>query len=238
VTKVVLPRLNQTGANEWADVQTNDEAITQVVNGELNNENLSGSAGIIDANLANPNNSAYRTILQAKSNINENASSGGTKLMLGSVSGLSPGAGGPGGGALKSGNSMSEWESSVNQITLPPDVFYFAAADYAVNGKTSKLRVSGMILPNATAPGINFTFGMYPLTSAGAEKQLALTLGTVVSGSTAAVTTPSASTPKREVSGDFTIPADGFYALGVVISSNLTAKSIVLASAHLQVRAV
>lgn len=51
MTKVVLPRLNQTGANEWADVQTNDEAITQVVNGELANENLSGAAGITAANL-------------------------------------------------------------------------------------------------------------------------------------------------------------------------------------------
>lgn len=46
MTKVVLPRLNQTGDNEWADVQTNDEAITQVVNGELNNENLASNAAI------------------------------------------------------------------------------------------------------------------------------------------------------------------------------------------------
>jgi hypothetical protein len=238
VTKVVLPRLNQTGANEWADVQTNDEAITQVVNGELTSENLSGAAGITDANLASPNNSAYRTILQAKSNLNENAGASTNKFMLGSVSGLGPGASGVNGGAMRSGFGMSPWGETVGLLSLPPDVIYFAAADYAISSKTSKLRVSGMILPNATAPGINFTFGMYPLTSAGAEKELALTLGTVVPGSTAAVTTPSASTPKREVSGDFTIPADGFYALGVVISSTMAAKSFALASAHLQVRAV
>lgn len=52
MTKVVLPRLNQTGVNEWADVQTNDEALATVINGEIANENLSGTAGITRANLA------------------------------------------------------------------------------------------------------------------------------------------------------------------------------------------
>lgn len=52
MTKVVLPRLNQTGVNEWADVQTNDEALQTVINGEIANENLSGAAGITRANLA------------------------------------------------------------------------------------------------------------------------------------------------------------------------------------------
>jgi len=52
MTQVILPKLNQTGANEWADVQDNDVAIREVVNGGLDNDNLTGSAGITAANLA------------------------------------------------------------------------------------------------------------------------------------------------------------------------------------------
>jgi hypothetical protein len=52
MTDVILPRLSQTGANEWADVEANDVALREVINGELDNSNLSGSAGITAANLA------------------------------------------------------------------------------------------------------------------------------------------------------------------------------------------
>ncbi len=40
MTLITLPKINQTGANEWLDVQDNDEAIAKVVNGELNSENI------------------------------------------------------------------------------------------------------------------------------------------------------------------------------------------------------
>lgn len=46
MTKVTLPRLNQTGTNEWSDVESNDVAIREVVNGELDTENLKAAAGI------------------------------------------------------------------------------------------------------------------------------------------------------------------------------------------------
>lgn len=52
MTDIILPRLNQAGSNEWGDVEANDVAIREVVNGELDNNNLSGSAGITLANLA------------------------------------------------------------------------------------------------------------------------------------------------------------------------------------------
>lgn len=52
MTKVVLPRTNQTGANEWGDVEANDVAIREVVNGELDNENLKSAAGITRGKLA------------------------------------------------------------------------------------------------------------------------------------------------------------------------------------------
>lgn len=52
MTSIVLPKLNQAGANEWADVEDNDVAVRDVVNGKLDNGNLSGAAGITRANLA------------------------------------------------------------------------------------------------------------------------------------------------------------------------------------------
>lgn len=52
MTQIILPKTSQTGANEWADVEDNDKAIRDVVNGELENDNLSGAAGITRANLA------------------------------------------------------------------------------------------------------------------------------------------------------------------------------------------
>jgi hypothetical protein len=51
MAKVILPRLNQTGANEWADVQANDEAIATVVNGEISNENIVAGAAIARSKL-------------------------------------------------------------------------------------------------------------------------------------------------------------------------------------------
>jgi hypothetical protein len=52
MTKVTLPRLNQSGVNEFSDVQSNDEAIANVVNGELDHTNLSASAEISRTQLA------------------------------------------------------------------------------------------------------------------------------------------------------------------------------------------
>jgi hypothetical protein len=44
--------LNQTGPNEWADVEGNDVAIREVVNGELDNENIRAGANIAGSKLA------------------------------------------------------------------------------------------------------------------------------------------------------------------------------------------
>lgn len=52
MTKVTLPRTNQTGANEWSDVESNDNAIIEVVNGNIDNENIKASAGIVRSKLA------------------------------------------------------------------------------------------------------------------------------------------------------------------------------------------
>lgn len=52
MTKVTLPRRNQTGANEFSDVESNDDAIIEVVNGNIDNENIAANAGIVRSKLA------------------------------------------------------------------------------------------------------------------------------------------------------------------------------------------
>lgn len=53
MSDITLPKLNQTGTNEWADVEDNDKAIRDVVNGNLDNGNIASSAAIAHSKLAN-----------------------------------------------------------------------------------------------------------------------------------------------------------------------------------------
>ena len=115
-------------------------------------------------------------------------------------------------------------------------MFYFDDADYLVSSKTQKLRVRAQVLVNATAPAITYTVGLYPLTIAGLIDVLTPTLGTVVTGSTVALASPPASTVTQANSGDFTIPADGAYAFGVVMSATIANNSKVAFCAALQTR--
>jgi hypothetical protein len=97
------------------------------------------------------------------------------------------------------------------------------------------------VVPNAVAPAVTFTAGLYPLSTfagpAGAGPTVA-TLGAVTTGSTAAVATPGALTRVTAVSGDFNIPAAGPYALGVVVSGSPAATSVSSLVATLSMRQV
>jgi hypothetical protein len=117
--------------------------------------------------------------------------------------------------------------------------FYLDPADYpTVNGITTKLRISGLVATNNTAPTVSFTFGLYPLTPlAGGAGQKSWTVGTVVSGSNGGVvTTPSANTNNNAVSSDFSIPAAGVYAIGVALSGTTATNSFQFIKALLQYR--
>lgn len=224
MTQLVLPRLNQVGANEWDDVESNDLAIRAVINGGLDNGNLSGAAAITDANLASPNNAAYRTLLTSVG-VHGLDNLAGTYL-LGS-------AGDAARTMYKSGQSQG-----FTGGYSPPDLIHFDDADYVVGSKTQKLRVRAQVAANATAPAITFTVGLYPLTVAGATDALAFTVGTVVTGSTVAIASPPASTITQDNSGDFAIPADGAHCLAVVTSAQIANNSAVTVAVQLQTRSV
>jgi hypothetical protein len=116
-------------------------------------------------------------------------------------------------------------------------IFYLDPAAYvAPAGKTLKLRVRGWTVVNTVAPAITLTVGLYPVTTiagAGGSAPTAA-IGTVVTGSTVAFASPSASTANAAVSTDFAFPTAGFYAVGVALSGAGTASSIVLGGGRLQ----
>jgi hypothetical protein len=53
MTQINLPKQDQSGPNEWADVEDNDVAIANVVNGNLDNNNIAANAAIAHTKLAN-----------------------------------------------------------------------------------------------------------------------------------------------------------------------------------------
>jgi len=225
MTKVTLPRLNQTGTNEWSDVESNDVALREVVNGQLTNENLEAAAGIVDTKLASPNNSVYRAIHSAFG-LSAAGMVAGTYIL-----GTNEGA------AFSTGIAPSG-ASLVKEHSVGASFFYFDDADYTVAGKTQKLRLRSQLACNGTKATLKFTFGLYPITVSGGITELKITLGTVVSGSTVEINEPAASTVSSGVSSEFTIPADGAYALGCVTGASMTTGSAVLLSAQLQTRNV
>lgn len=236
-----LPKTNQTGTNEWADVEDNDNAIVAVVNGDLDDSNIASGAaidlakidvgsGVTDAQLASPNNSAYRTI----------AIAGG---FIGQVAGEVANATFLIGGAynLRSGESFSATGPSGDAPTLaaPPPIFYLNSADYAVAGKTTKLRVRGTVATNNYAPAVTFTFALCPLGSiAGGAGAISFTLGTLVSGSDVSLVTPAANSAGSATGTDFDFPSSGPYMLAVAVTGTMTLLAVTSVHAHLQVRNV
>lgn len=118
--------------------------------------------------------------------------------------------------ANSTGPSASSTSNYNSQIIL-------TAADLALSGLTTKLRVTGLITTVATAPAVNFVIGLYPLTISAGN----FTLGTVVAGSTVTINAPAANALTSAAGSDFTIPADGTYAFGYTVSGTPAANGLV-----------
>lgn len=89
---------------------------------------------------------------------------------------------------------------------------------YAISGRTTVLRLKLAVVPNAVAPAITFTAGLYPISTYGGASGVEPTvasLGTVVSGSTVAIASPGAAARTVATGADFTMPSAGAYALAV-----------------------
>lgn len=119
-------------------------------------------------------------------------------------------------------------------------LFGLDPADFAVAGRTTKLRVVVSGLVNDAAPAMNFVFGLYPLgTPSGTVNVVNPNFGTVVAGSTVTFNAPGANTsPGPTSSGDFDFPAAGRYGIGVNCSAAMAANSAVNWAVRLEVRYV
>lgn len=140
----------------------------------------------------------YKTINQTTGNANTSAASSTKYFMI------------PGQTNVSAPNPQSN--AAVNY----PYLLNVAAADFAGLG-TTKMRVSAIAI-TGTAPAITITLGLYPVTGGSTQS-----LGTVVSGSTVAFASPGANSNTTGNSGDFTVPSDGVYALGFVVSGTPSA---------------
>lgn len=191
----------------------------ETLNGKLNSEN-----DWEDSALASPNNSAYRTLFVARQSIQTDRAAG--TYILCNRTGTAAGAVASGGNILATGEAPA----------VP--YFYFDDEDYKVTNKTQKLRLRAQAACNATKAAINFVVRLYPITVAGGVDELTLTLGTAVAGSDVELTEPAASSITQKNSGEFSIPVDGAYCLGVQTNATLTNNSAVLISAQLQTKSV
>lgn len=119
---------------------------------------------------------------------------------------------------------------SVSGVSGPVGLIHLVGADYAVSGKTTKLRVRATLITNLTAPANTITAGLYSVTASGGGANLVgVTLGgapAAIAGSTVAFASQGASTISvASDSGQFTIPADGVHLLGVQLSAAAAANS-------------
>lgn len=122
----------------------------------------------------------------------------------------------------------------------PINSIFIASADYpTVSNMAPKLRLRVQLYVNDVAPTGNFTFGLYPITrpaTSGGAGLCIYTLGTVVTGSTVLFTTPAADGLLSGTSGDFSLPSDGHYVIGVVTTATVATSSHVHVIANLQIR--
>ena len=111
-------------------------------------------------------------------------------------------------------------------------------ADFAVAGLTTRFRLRVLTGVNSTAPGVDLTYGLYPVTAFAGGSGLVgpASYGTVVAGSTVTRPAPAAGSALLDASGDFTIPAPGAYQILASISGTTAAASKVEFVAELQVR--
>lgn len=118
--------------------------------------------------------------------------------------------------------------------------FYLDPADYGAGTRTAKVRLRAWVVTNTTAPGMNFTFHLYPVATWGTPsangRAAVATVGTSVTN--AAINAPAANGPTTAVSADAAFPAAGYYVLGLVTSGTTAANSNTELGVRLDMRQV
>lgn len=195
-------------SNSVTNAKLDDDAVdsAEIADGAIDTAHIADTQ-VTDAKLASPNNGVYRTLLATGCQIGGGASSATVYLGW-------------------------ELERTSAALATPPAMIYLDDADYAVAGKTTKLRLRAQLFTGSTSPSIIYGVGLYPLSSISAGT---FTVGSQVTGSGVGFATPSTNSMNQANSGDFTFPSDGYYIIGVGFTGNHTEDIAVMA--QLQVRA-
>lgn len=190
------------------------EVRDHINNALIGTDNIT-NASLLDTDLASPNNSVWRPVFQV----------GGSAVAGGTTAGTYGMASGIGAVVLSTGPNV-----------FPIPVWHSVGADLAVAGKTTQVRVRADVVVNATAPAVNFTVGLYPITASGGANNstITYTIGSVVAS--ALFTTPSASIPTRAEGTAVSLPAAGSYLFAVVVSGTASANSLSSITAVLEMR--
>lgn len=153
---------------------------------------------------------------------------------------LAMGAGGtyliPGGGAPQ--GSTAQTLGSIGTAIWIIDI---DPTDWVANARTTKLRIKWSLTVNAVAPATTLTAGLYPVATTGGVSGGApsiVTLGTVVTGSTAAFASPGATSHTVTASSEFNAPAVGPFVFGVVAAAGMAAGSQASLTGQIQMRQV
>lgn len=112
---------------------------------------------------------------------------------------------------------------------------YLDPANFAVTGKNNTQLVLRMSLATmATAPAVNFTAALNPVTFGGSTSgNIVCTAGSAVSGSSVTINTPSASTATVAETSAFAFPTAGAYAPTITISGLSATGSLVIMAVQL-----
>ena len=142
---------------------------------------------------------------------------------------------------LQTAETLQNIVAGAQAASVHDHQFYLDPADFAAGSRVTKLRLGLTVTPNNIGTGANFTVGLYPVASYGGlsgTNATVSTLGSVVAGSQALLTSPGAAAATRGVSGDFTCPTAGQYVLAVVTSGTGNANSLASLVAALDMRQV
>lgn len=123
----------------------------------------------------------------------------------------------------------SGWTGTLQTVQLYP--FYLKASEFTAGARTTSLFLRLSLFANAVSTGAltTVTGGLHALTAVAGSSGLVTTTynGTAVSGSTTPAVVLATSSPLQDVSGEFAVPANGWYNLAVKGNATAAANSAV-----------
>jgi hypothetical protein len=221
-----IPQVGQPDSTEEPKIANDLTLIENAINGNLDTNNLAAAAGIVKAQLASdvaePAFSTYKDLPWDRGGHLTGGTTAATYL-------------------LGQYGTQASQPPAVVPVPANGYVFYLDPGDWLAGARQTKLRIRGWALTDATAPAVTFTIGLYPVATWGGASGSAPTIATIgvaVSGSTAAIASPAASSQAPVTSTAFTAPAAGFYVIAVAVSGTSAANATVAVEGRLQMRQV